>query len=87
MIAPLLLTLSACSTKTIVKTEYLSVPDKYLNGCSYGEFKPSDEAMGSYKLYAIELTEYAMVLKSEIDRCNKNDESARQYQQEMKGGE
>lgn len=93
MIAPLLLTLSACSTKTIVKTEHLTIPDKYLNGCSYGSFNPSEEAQEDaslrkdYKLFAIELTQYSLTLQAEIDRCNKNDESARRYQQEMKTNE
>lgn len=80
----LLLALSACSTKTIVKTKISPIPAKYVNGCNYDEFKPSQEAIdGSMSALAIDEATYIITLQAEINRCDRNDQAIIELQEEL----
>ena len=69
----LLLTLCGCSTKT--RTEYLTIPERYLE-CDRLEYKAisgkaqEDAGQGNYKLFAIEILE---VSKEAYDQAMRGD--------------
>jgi len=89
MTALLLITLSACSTKTIIKTEYLTIPLELLQCKSIPRADISDKAYenssnGDYKLLAIELVEDRKLIVEPIAKeCELNTRKAREYQESM----
>ena len=89
MTALLLITLSACSTKTITKTEYLTIPLELLQCKSIPRADISGKAYesssnGDYKLLAIELVEDRKLIVEPIAKeCELNARKAREYQESM----
>ena len=90
MTALLLITLSACSTRTIIKTEYLTIPLELLQCKSIPHADISDKAYekssnGDYKLLATELVQDRVQVAEPINmECEINARKAREYQKAMK---
>jgi hypothetical protein len=83
------MTCSACTTKTIVKTEFIEIPQKYLAGCKNPNFETSKQAIdaaksGNYKQFSIDQAVHSKKQEKEIARCNKNIEDLKDYQKELK---
>ena len=83
--------LCACSTKTITKIEYITIPEKYLQCDKIPKPRITKDAQtradtGDFKLFAIELVEDRMfVAEPWHNECVRNAKSARDYQNQMKG--
>lgn len=85
----LLITLCACTTKTITKIKYLTIPDKYLVCMGFSNVDISMESIseakkGNYKLLSIEQAKiYTDAKRFHDNQCVRNAESAREYQKRM----
>ena len=84
----LLLTLSACSTKTVIKTEYRIIPKEFLQCDNQELFLPSDESyedaeLGDFKLLSVEIGQELKLLEIDYLGCVNNASNARAYQDRM----
>lgn len=87
IITLLLLTLSGCSS-TKTRTEYLTIPERYLECYTLEISSISDKAyenaeQGDYKLLALELVEDRLSIDDSHEVCVNNASDARAFQESM----